>query len=204
MSSSILSSLLSQVAMTITNDATGLTVWSNLKVKTVEIFDDSSMTDEPLSVIQAGDAETIAGLTIQDLESVKIINPSRVKITGFVADLDTLESLISSFNDLSITVSMSSKSVIVQYLVPVTLEIEQSSDMTSASKIIVDFEQAQAPETNVFDPSQSGDQSAYGVRIQSPPSLTSSVTSLYNTASTAFSTGVGLVQNAANTITGLL
>ncbi len=190
--------------MSITNDDTDLLLWANLKIKTVEIFDDSSMTDEPLSVLQAADAETAAGLTTQDLATVKIINPSRVKITAFVADLDTLESLISSFNDLSITVSMSSKSVIVQYLVPVTLEIEQSSEMISASKIVINFEQSQPPQDDTFDPLQTGDQSSYGVRIQSPPSLTSSVTSLYNTVSTAFSTGVGLASNAANTITGLL
>lgn len=204
MAQSILSSLLSQVSMRITNDATSLVLWANLKVKTVEIFDDSSTSDEPLQVLQAADKETIQSIQPADLESTKIINPSRVKITGFAPDLDTLEGLISSFSDLTLTCSMSSKAIIVQYLIPTSIEIEQSSEMLSAAKIIVNFEQAQSPALSAFDPSQSGDESSYGVRIQSPPSLSTSVNALYNQASKAFSTGVGLVQNAANQIIGIL
>ncbi len=204
MTQSILSSLLSQASMTITNDATSLVLWKNLKVKTVEIFDDASTSDEPLQVLQAADKQTIQSIQPADLESTKIINPSRVKITGFAPDLDTLEGLISSFSDLTLTCSMSSKSIIVQYLIPVSIEIEQDSEMMSAAKVIVNFEQAQPPEPDSFDPEQSGDESMYGVRIQSPPSLSSSVNALYNQASKAFSAGGQLVQNAANQIIGIL
>lgn len=186
MANSILSSLFGKVAMIVTNDDTGLTLWSNFKVKTVEISNEAAATDQPLSLEQFSDQGTTLSLQSQDLETVKILRPARMRIVGFAADIDTLESILQTFGNVTGSVSISTKSVIVTSMIPVEIDIEQTPEMLSASKVTIDLEQFEPPEPEAYDPAQSGDVSTLGIRIQTPPSLTASVSALYNTVSSAF------------------
>jgi hypothetical protein len=51
------------------------------------------------------------------------------------------------------------------------VEIEQSAEMISASKITLIFEQAQPSANSGYAPEQSADASVYGVSIQNPPTV---------------------------------
>lgn len=180
MANSILSSLLSTSKFKVYNEATGYPIWSKLQVKSVDVDAESSNAEEPLSVMQLSESSVRAQLLIQDIQSSKIIRPSRLRITALCSDISTLESIIALFNDVTSTLSISSKSVITGSMMITRLHISQSSEILSASKITIELEQSKPPAPNNFNPSQASDASTYGVRIQTPPSLTQTASGLYN------------------------
>lgn len=171
--------------MTVTNDATGLPSWVNFKVKDVEIIDDADVTDEPLSTAQYSAAGVYQSVLKDDLASVKIISPSKVRITGFSNDISTVESIIDYILTQDLTLSITTKSVKIPSLTITSVEIEQSPEMLSASKITIELEQAAPPLPNSgYNPKDAANASVYGIRIQTLSSVTKTVSGLYNTVLT--------------------
>lgn len=171
MAQSILSTLTSKPQFTATNESSGNTLWSNLGIVDVEIGNSSNNSEQPLSNQQVSDSQTYQSILTQDLQSIKIIQPSHLRVTAMCADISTLESVLATFSDLSATISINTKSVITSYLALTSVGIEQTAEMISASKVIMIFEQAQPPANSGFAPEQAADASVYGVSIQNPPSV---------------------------------
>ena len=111
MANSLLSSLFSQVAFKVVNDLNGTPIWPGLNIGDVEIVESASSTDMPISRLQYTDAGTSSSLGSADVANIKIILPSAVKITAFLTDISAVESLITSFGNASLTVSIVTKSV---------------------------------------------------------------------------------------------
>jgi hypothetical protein len=171
MPSSILASLLSQPLFTVTDDTTGATLWSDLGIVDVEVILSSENTDKPLSNQQVDDISTYQSILSTDIQSVKIIAPTKLRVTALCDDLSTVKSIIAYFDNTTATMSCSTKSVITRYLAMSEVDIEQSSEMISASKIVMVFEQAQPSQSTGYAPEQAADQSVYGVTLQSPPTV---------------------------------
>jgi hypothetical protein len=181
MPQTILASLTSKPQFVATNENTGTQVWSLLGIVDVEVDSSSANSDAPVSSSQVSsstNAATDASATQYqsvlsvDIQTTKIIQPSRLRVTALCSDLSTLENVISTFTDDTVTISINTKSIITSYLVLSDVEIEQTGEMISASKVIMTFEQAQPPQNSGFAPAQAADSSVYGVSLQNPPSVT--------------------------------
>jgi hypothetical protein len=186
MTQSILSTLFSSPQFIATNENTSAVLWSKLGIVDVEISSDSANTDMPLSNQQVSDGKTYQSILAADIESVKIMQPSRLRVTALCSDISTQENIISTWEDVTVTISINTKSVITSYLVLTDVEIEQSGEMISASRIIMNFEQAQPPANSGYSPEQAADSSVYGVSIQTPSTVTPLATLVQAVKSAAF------------------
>lgn len=171
MAQSILSSLLAKPVFVAKNEAYDFAIWSDLGIVDVEITSSSDNTESPISNQQVADSGTYESIQAQDVQTTKIIEPSRLRVTALCANISTIESIISTFLDTTATISISTKSIITNYLVLTEVDVEQTGDMISASKVLMTFEQAQAPANSGYAPEQAADASVYGVSIQSPPTV---------------------------------
>jgi hypothetical protein len=171
MANSILSTLLSKPSFIATNEVTNEVVWADLGIVDVEIQSGSSNTDAPMANSSTTDSATYQSVLAADLEAVKIIQPSRLRITALSDNISTVQDIIATFLDETVTISINTKSIITAFLALTSLDLEQSGEMLSATRVIMTFEQAQPPANSGFVPSQSADASVYGVSIQSPPSV---------------------------------
>jgi hypothetical protein len=75
---------------------------------------------------------------------------------------------------------VNTKGIIAKGMALTRVEIEQTPEMTSASKMVLELEQVIRQKLNEFNPKNSSDESTYGITIQSPPNTSTSVVSLYN------------------------
>lgn len=176
MPSTILSALTSKPGFVATNENIGTAVWSKLGIVDVEVDAASANSDSPLSDQQVtssdlNSANVYTSVLQADIQTVKIIQPTRLRVTALCDDLSTLENIISTFMNNTVTISINTKSIITSYLVLSDIDIEQTGDMISASKVVMNFEQAQPPENSGFAPEQAADTSVYGVSLQQPPSV---------------------------------
>jgi hypothetical protein len=171
MPQSILSTLTSKPKFVATNENTGATIWSKLGIVDVEVSSSSANTEMPISNQQVSDTETYQTILEQDIQAIKIIEPSRLRVTALCADISTLENVIATFMDTTVTISINTKSIITSYLVLSHLDVEQTGEMISASRVIMVFEQAQPPANSGYAPEQAADSSVYGVSIQTPPTV---------------------------------
>lgn len=171
MPQSILSSLLSKPQFNAINELTGTTVWAKLGIMDVEIGSSSENTEKPISNQQVSDKATYQSILTQDIQAAKIIQPDRLRVTALCDDISTLENVLATFSDTSATISINTKSIITSFLVLTEVDVEQTGDMLSASKVIMTFEQAQPPANSGYAPEQAADASVYGVSIQTPPSV---------------------------------
>jgi hypothetical protein len=171
MAQAILSTLTSKPQFIATNENTGTTIWGKLGIVDVEVSSDSANTDMPISNQQVSDGATYQSILAADLQSVKIMQPSRLRVTALCSDISTQENVISTFLDNTVTISINTKSIITSYLVLSDVDIEQSGEMLSAARIVMVFEQAQAPANSGYAPEQSADSSVYGVSVQTPPTV---------------------------------
>jgi hypothetical protein len=171
MPGSILSTVLGAPSFKVTDEATNAAIWTDLGIVDVEISNSSENTDQPLSNQQVDSSGTFQSIFSKDVASVKIISPSRLRVTSLCADLSTVKSIIAYFNNLTATMSINTKSIITRYLVLSECDIEQSGEMISAVRVVMVFEQAQPSESTGYAPAQAADQSVYGISIANPPSV---------------------------------
>lgn len=186
MPNSILSSIFSTAKFTATDSDTGFTLWPNMKVVEVEIANRSANSDQPMSIEQYSNDTVYQQLKDADVATGKIIMPAALRVSAIAPDLSTLEAIIASFANTQLTIDITSKSVISSSMAVVSLEVEQTPKMLTASRVVIEMEQTLPPQPGGFDPEQSGDQNTYGVRIQTLPSVTTTITSLYSRVSSLF------------------
>ena len=180
MPNSILSSLFGKAQFTANDSDTGYTLWTNLKITDVEIDASSANSDAPMGVVQFQNDQTFTDLKNIDLSNNKILQPARIRISAIAPDLSTLESVIAAFADVTLTIDVSSKSVVSSRMVLAHVEIEQSPKMLSASRVMMELEQAAPVSTaSDYDPTQPADQNTTGIRIQSLPSVSETAAALF-------------------------
>lgn len=173
--------LLSTPSIKIVDELTKAVRWPKLKIRSVEISLDSDNASVPLSNVQVSENATFQRLLEGDLRTGKILKPPHLKLNFWSVDNSTTESVVQAFLDQTTTFSVTSKSIISTSMVIVSLELTQSPENLTATAITMEMEQAiPAGESDGYDPAQQSDEPTRGVRIQSPVSLTQSVTDLYN------------------------
>lgn len=184
MANSILSSVAGwvtgQTVFQAVNELTSATVWDKIGVVRVEIPSEAEATNQPLSNIQYKDDGTYFNLLDSDIQSIKIIRPARMRITALCGDLSTLESVIASQKDRTLTLTIYTKNVIANNLIVTDVSITQTPDRMSATEINIELEQGIAPGSASYSPAQSADASAYGFQVQSPQTATQTVSGLFS------------------------
>lgn len=187
MASSIISSFLGPARFVVTDEITGIAIWKNFKVKDVEVNSSSANTNNPIQKDDSTAKPTYTSLLSDDIKTLKIINPSSMIITGFCDDDSSIESVISSFSNTSLTLTISTKGIIAKSMAVVSVDIEQGIEMTSANKVSISLEQTKTqPVGGFFLPAQSSDASVFGVTMQQPQPISVNVESLYNKVSSIF------------------
>jgi hypothetical protein len=184
MASSLIQSAFGNTSFTAVNELTGIACWKDIKVKDVEVDSSALNTNNPITVEQATERSSLTSLLSADINTLKIIQPSMMRITCFCIDLSSIESIVNVFNDTQTTLTITTKGITANNMAVITVDIDQTPEMTSAAKVVIELEQtAPAPTGSLFYPSQSSDESSLGVSVQTPPSAVTSATGLYNMVS---------------------
>lgn len=187
MADSLIQSAFGKTSFTVVNELNNLVCWKGLKVKDVEVDSASMNTSNPISVENATERSSLTSLLSADINTLKIIQPSRMRITCFCDSLSMIENIVDVFEDTQATLTVTTKGITANGLVIITVDISQTPEMISAAKVIIELEQTSpAPDTDLFFPANSSDESAYGVSVQTPPSVVTSATNLYNKVSNFF------------------
>jgi|SRR5579864_6391947 len=165
----------------------GNVLWKGMAVVEVDVTRSAAVTDYPLIDNDPKDSETTEKIENTELQALKILTPSKVRVSALIGDLSTLEKIIDTFKNSTVTISITTKSLIVNSLIMTDLKISQSADMLTASKVDMSFEQADKTDNAKFKPEQSGDSSMFGTGVQDPKSISGTLGSLGNTISNAVS-----------------
>jgi hypothetical protein len=185
--SMIASSFLGKVAFSAKDEKTGNAVWTTIKIKDVEIDSSSANSSNPIYSGASADQSTVTSLLSSDIQTLKIIQPSKLKIICFCNNNSAVMEIISSFLDTQSTLTIKTKGITANNMSVIDVEIEQNPDMISATRVIIDLEQTLPPTAaSTFNPAQSSDAAPYGVSIQTPASAAISPTDLFNKISSAF------------------
>ena len=156
-------------------------LWKGMAVVSVDIDSGAAVTDMPMASDQPNDSETTQAVDTQDLQAIKIIQPVRMTVVSVIEDISTLENIIQTFRDKTVTISVNSKSIITDNLILTGINVDQTPDMITASKVTLTFEQALPPNITGYAPAQAGDASVYGVNSINNPSSVPMFGSLGNT-----------------------
>jgi len=153
-------------------------LWSNLKIISAEVDQESSNSAHPMDVQQLANQQVVDQLLAIDISTTKIIRPTHMRVEAIAPDIDTLEGVIATFADATATIDIISKGVVCYSMAMVTLVVEQTPRMLSAAKLLISLEQSVPPGISSWDPAQAGDANTNGVRIQTLPSSILSVQSV--------------------------
>jgi hypothetical protein len=147
-------------------------IWEGLAVVDVEVSPSAAVTDFPLVLDDPKDYVTTQEIQAKDLEAVRILQPTRIKVIALIKDISILDNIISTFKKDDVTVSINTKSILTKNLVLTEVSVSQSAEMVSASKVEMTFEQAQPPLGSGYVPEQAADASVYGIGTKDPEFVT--------------------------------
>jgi len=192
---SSISSLLGNTKFTI-KDEFGYAYWRDLKIVSVEIMGDAATAENPLATNELSDDATYVNLLDIDISNGKIIRPVKLKLKAICNNLATIEGIMLAFAQTINMYDITSRKISADAMMMKDVEILQTSDMISAVTIVIEWEQAEPPVYNAFDPDNPSNDKTYGLRIQTPPNvpltlsgigsnIVSSAESLYNKVSKA-------------------
>ena len=171
--------LLSGQSLTITNESTGIPVWTKLSPVSAEITSPAETTQFPLAGT-AMQVEVSSISSVSNLQAAKVIMPAHMALNVICNDQSTIENIINTFDNDEVTFSITSRSIIASKMSMSDVEITQSEENLNGVSIVITFEQTSFSIQGSFDPKQSADESSNGVAIKEPVSLTTTVSSLYN------------------------
>ncbi|USN16322.1 hypothetical protein PLUTO_00060 [Luteibacter phage vB_LflM-Pluto] len=196
MAQSILASALGNSGAVFVNELTGTRCWTAIKIVSVEPLSDSSNSDVPLSVEQVTESTVAIGLLSSDIETAKIMRPSRIRIEAICEDISTIESILALFADTTATISVTSKSIIANSMAVTNAIAVQDSEMLSASRVFIELEQVDPTQAASFNPLSSSDASNYGLSVQAPITVGSALRQIGSQIGTT-------LNNAGSAVVGL-
>jgi hypothetical protein len=168
-----------QKGVTFKNEATGASVWAKMNIISVEFPTEAVISEQPLTTGADGtgkkESAAVTGALKKDLPATKIIRPVRAIVVGIVEDISTLDSILSTFVNVPVTIAVSSRGVLAISMVMMKVEVTQEPEILSAMKVTIEFE-------------RSGSQISQGAAAKAAsdaPKSTSGVQSLLSTAKTA-------------------
>lgn len=187
MAESLINGIFGKTSFTAVNELNDLACWKNLRIKDVEVNSSSLNTSNPISVENATERSSLTSLLSADINTLKIISPSNMRITCFCDTLSSIENIIDIFEDTQATLTITTKGITASGMAVISVDIEQGPEMISAAKVVIELEQTSpAPDTDLFYPANTSDESPFGISIQTPPNVVTSATNLYNKVSNFF------------------
>lgn len=163
MSGNILSSLLSKPAVLITDEKTGLNIWPNIKVLSVDFNNGSENTDNPVQTASDGGKVVVES---HDIEASKVLRPSMVVLEAGTTDISTVESIIQAFYRTDTVFTIFSKSMIGERMALVEADFENGPDVMSGTKMTLKFEQTSPVKPEGYVPAQPSDSSLSTIGTQ--------------------------------------
>ena len=190
---SILSSNNTAAGTSFVNENSGQPCWTTANVENVEIINESENATNPLSTQQVNESSVYQALLTADVQTAKIIRPTKVRVTMIASDISLIMNVMASFADTTQTIQITSKSIVGTGMAVSDVAIDMTPDMLSANRLVVMMEQVQLPETSGYNPAQAGDQSTINLGVQTltsvgpslSPTIGNNVASLVSTATTA-------------------
>ena len=203
MANSIITQLFRPSSLTITDESAGAAVWDQLKVMSVEITSTADIAKQPLSTKDLTESNVYQSILDVDVNNGKIINPVNLTIIAFVADVSTIEDIELKYADVTSSFTITSKEIISTSMALLSVEINQSQENTSSSRVTLIFSQSEAQILNSFSPLNPSDQKTYGIRVQSlPDTLTGIVDNAINSAASTASRVAASVRGLYNKVFG--
>ena len=166
MSNTILTANFSRPQFVATNEALNQIIWEGMAVVSAEIEPSAAVTDMPLAIDGPKDSPTTETIHEADLRATKIIQPVRLRVQAVISDISIIENIIGMLEDETATMSVNTKSIITKDLILTEVGVSQTGDMTSAARVSMSFEQAQAPVGAGYNPEQPADGSVYQIGFQ--------------------------------------
>ncbi|QBQ72353.1 hypothetical protein [Serratia phage vB_SmaM_Hera] len=177
MAQTILASIFSPKGLKVIDEKTGAHIWASMQVTKVQPVDDSETAEIPFAVGRLSDPGTTQKTSDSDILPAKVIKPAMIEITAIVDDI-LFNSIINVFNDVTHTLTVTSKSIITNSMCLVGIEADQTPDKLNKTSLVLTLEQVQPPTKASFNPSQSADQSILGTRVQAPESVSDTVSGM--------------------------
>lgn len=174
MAQSILASIYSPKGLRVIDDKTGAQIWRSLDVTKVQPIDDSETAEIPFATGQLSDPGTTQKTENSDILPAKVIKPASLEITA-VANDTVFAAIISVFDDVTHTLTITSKSIITSSMCLVGIQAEQTQEKLNKTTLTLTFEQVQPPTKASFNPAQSADRSILGTRVQATESASSTM-----------------------------
>lgn len=186
LASSVLTSFFGKPAATFINDKTNQIIWKKVQIISVDIDGESANTIYPASELVITEDSVYRELVNINVQPIKILRPSRVRLTMMCPNLSSIEEVVNSFADTTLTLMISTKSLTILSMCITEVTVEQVPEKLSATLVQVTMEQSEALQTIVYSPSQSGDFSVMGIKIQIPPVVSQTVQGLYSKVTSLF------------------
>lgn len=191
--SSILASPNASSSTRFFNENSGQACWTTANVRHIEIVNESENSEVPLSTQQVNETSVYQSLLATDVETVKIIRPTRIRVSMIAADMSLIDNVKASFADPTQTIQVTSKSIIATSMSVVHVGIDMEPGMLSANRLTVLMEQVQLAQTSNYNPLQAADRPTVNLGVQTlqtvGPSLSATIgnnaASLVSTATTA-------------------
>lgn len=200
MATSLLSDFIGAAKWKIVNEKYGVPLWTGVGVASVDTSTEAQITNQPLSTKDLTNDSVYEDLLVVDTKNSKILRPVVMRLSIFVKDVSTLENISSAFADTTSTFSITSKSIVSDYMLLKSVNISHDNDMLSASKVVLEFEQWTPENTVTFNPDGTYNATNYGIRIQSLSSV--SVGQISSTVNSLTTAAEALYSKVSNVITG--
>lgn len=187
MASTLVQTLLNISSLKIIDEQYGISVWSDLKVKRFAITSDAATANNPLSDIYLATSNQTQDALEADLMTTKVVQPVSASIDLFAESISTAMAIAVAFQVPTKTFRLVAKGVLAQGMAITKVDIDQDNEMLSAIKVTLNFEQAEIPSTDGFNPASDSNSDTYGMKVEPSNSLAATVQSVYNKVSTLWS-----------------
>lgn len=172
--------LLGNTSLSIIDEQSGISKWPRFEALSVDIMAGANSTDNPIAATPLQVVGVYSESVYSNMQGSKVLMPSNMSITGIVADVSTMDSIIAAFKDLESTYSITARSIISNGMSLVGIEINQNSDNISSANVTLNFDQTSESNLTEFNPLQSADKDTVGISTKQPITLTDRVSDLYN------------------------
>lgn len=187
MAESLIQKLLSPSKFKIYDEQYEITVWSDLRVSNVSMSVSAETAKNPISTEYVADNLQTSQNLSNDLLATKVVQPAKIEAEVFIESISTVLAVIVAFYVQTKTFKITTKGVVAKGMAITAIEIDQSTEMLSAVKMKITFEQAEKTVTTGWNPAQSGDAESYGITVQPSSSIAGELQTVYNKVSSLWS-----------------
>ncbi len=161
MAANLISSFFANTPAAFVDDLTNRPCWIKIKTVDAEILSENEVTSNPM----VSNGATISEIS-KDLIAMKVIAPARVTLTVTAIDTSAISSILSTFENVNSTITVTLRGITAKNLVLSSIELLQEPERLSNTKLVLNLEQAALPKNIKYAPEQGADSSSYNLGIK--------------------------------------